>query len=103
MENPKRFQFEKEETQEKTRWPKYKKLPEGVKNVGRPTKWGNPFKVKEHGREECLRLYRIFITEQIESGKLDISELRGKNLACYCKLEESCHADILLELANQPA
>ena len=27
-------------------------------------------------------------------------ELRGKNLACYCPLDQPCHADILLEIAN---
>jgi hypothetical protein len=27
-------------------------------------------------------------------------ELRGKNLACWCKPGEPCHADVLLELAN---
>jgi hypothetical protein len=27
-------------------------------------------------------------------------ELRGKNLACWCALNQSCHADILLEIAN---
>lgn len=28
------------------------------------------------------------------------SELRGKNLACFCALDQPCHADVLLELAN---
>ncbi len=32
-----------------------------------------------------------------------ISELRGKNLACWCPLDQPCHADVLLELANAPA
>jgi hypothetical protein len=27
--------------------------------------------------------------------------LRGKDLACWCKLDEPCHADVLLELANR--
>ncbi|MGH6822039.1 MAG: DUF4326 domain-containing protein [Methylocella sp.] len=27
---------------------------------------------------------------------------RGKNLACFCKLGEPCHVDVLLELANKP-
>lgn len=27
-------------------------------------------------------------------------ELRGKNLACWCPLDQPCHADVLLELAN---
>jgi hypothetical protein len=29
-----------------------------------------------------------------------VHELRGKNLACWCKPGEPCHADVLLELAN---
>jgi hypothetical protein len=28
-------------------------------------------------------------------------ELRGKDLACWCPLDQPCHADVLLELANQ--
>jgi hypothetical protein len=30
-----------------------------------------------------------------------ITQLRGKNLACWCKLGQPCHADILLELSNK--
>lgn len=30
------------------------------------------------------------------------AELRGKNLACWCKPGAPCHADVLLELANAP-
>jgi hypothetical protein len=26
--------------------------------------------------------------------------LRGRHLACWCKPEEPCHVDVLLELAN---
>lgn len=32
----------------------------------------------------------------------NLASLRGLNLACWCKLEARCHADVLLELANQP-
>ena len=32
---------------------------------------------------------------------LDLSELRGKDLACWCPLDQPCHADVLLELANR--
>lgn len=32
--------------------------------------------------------------EQIRAG------LAGKNLACWCPLDEPCHADVLLEIAN---
>jgi hypothetical protein len=27
-------------------------------------------------------------------------ELRGKDLACWCALDEPCHGDVLLEIAN---
>lgn len=33
--------------------------------------------------------------------RLDLENLRGKNLACWCRADKPCHADILLELANQ--
>lgn len=31
----------------------------------------------------------------------NISKLRGKNLACWCPLDQPCHADVMLELANK--
>ncbi|TCM21459.1 uncharacterized protein DUF4326 [Novosphingobium sp. PhB165] len=31
----------------------------------------------------------------------DLTALRGKNLACFCSLDQPCHADVLLELANE--
>lgn len=30
----------------------------------------------------------------------DLHILRGRNLACWCPLDQPCHADVLLELAN---
>lgn len=30
-----------------------------------------------------------------------LAELRGRDLACWCSLDQPCHADVLLELANQ--
>jgi hypothetical protein len=31
----------------------------------------------------------------------DLTPLRGKNLACWCKPGAPCHADVLLRLANK--
>ena len=28
--------------------------------------------------------------------------LAGKNLACWCPLDQPCHADVLLKIANSP-
>lgn len=33
-----------------------------------------------------------------------LSVIRGKDLACWCPLDQPCHADVLLEIANgEPA
>lgn len=64
--------------------------------VGRPTKWGNPFVIGKDGtREEVVAKYRKHTVPKLG----DLSELRGKNLVCWCA-PLACHADVLLELAN---
>jgi len=72
------------------------RMPENSVYVGRPTKWGNKFSVAQHGRDDAIRLYR----EWLATSSLDVSELAGKDLACWCKLDSACHADILLAAAN---
>jgi hypothetical protein len=78
------------------------RLPAGVVVVTRPTKWGNPHPL-DLGRAEAVRRYR----EDLLAGRLEVTvedverELRGKDLACYCPLDEACHADVLLEIANR--
>lgn len=46
------------------------------------------------------------ITLEVEPGFAALADrlpdLRGKNLACWCPLDQPCHADVLLELANAP-
>ena len=81
------------------------KMPEEAVYVGRPTKWGNPFKVGREGDAEmCVALYRRMVTEEniwTMPNKQGIKdELRGKDLACWCALDKPCHADVLLEIAN---
>jgi hypothetical protein len=31
-----------------------------------------------------------------------IAPLRGKDLACWCSPDQPCHADVLIEMANEP-
>lgn len=69
--------------------------------VARPSKWGNPFGLDQYGRQEAVKLYRRHIQGKLASGDLNLSDLRGKNLACWCAPEVACHADVLLELANR--
>ena len=72
------------------------KIPEGAVYIGRPSKWGNPFKIGVDGnRETVIELYRRYI----QTTNLDFSELKGKDLVCWCS-PLPCHGDVLLELAN---
>ena len=74
--------------------------PENTVIVSRPGKWGNPFSVETYGRKVAVEKYGQRLKQLIAEGEIDLSELRGKNLACWCGLNEACHADVLLELAN---
>jgi len=85
-------------------------MPEGAVYVGRPTKWGNPFKVAPKSMfnaEMVVYLYRELATHPEKQGPAfkevmrNLSELCGKDLACWCPLDQPCHADVLLELANK--
>jgi hypothetical protein len=94
--------------------------------VGRPGKWGNPFLIGglykigngasgfgllrcldekyNNGTftemktvEQCVEWHKEYLTRY---PRKDISELTGKNLSCWCKVGDPCHADLLLKLAN---
>jgi len=101
-------------------------IPPDAVLVDRTTKWGNPFKVgsklNESGeictREKAILLYR-FRLESMKAMRedggipippldLELDELRGKDLVCWCHNWDGnganpmyCHADVLLELANE--
>jgi hypothetical protein len=55
------------------------------------------------GRAEAVRLYH----DDLLAGRLTVTvddvkrELRRRDLACYCPLDEPCHADVLLTVANE--
>lgn len=86
-------------------------MPAGAVYVGRGSKWGNPFKV---GSEmcptrkeavlayECLILSRfVHLSKPPVQGEAAIrAELHGKDLACWCPLDQPCHADVLIRIAN---
>lgn len=96
------------------------KMPENTMYVGRPTKWGNPYKVlfeagywvvrdkegnywgrlyteKEGAIYKAIECYNGWLDGQVLTKKLDLNELKGKNLACFCSLSHPCHVDVLLE------
>jgi hypothetical protein len=99
-------------------------MPPNTVYVGRPTKWGNHWTVKQyfeargetynteldvlHAMKTCVEAYRAWMTGEkhwafgcIIPFVPTIEELRGKNLACWCPHGFPCHADVLLDLANK--
>lgn len=86
-------------------------------------KWGNPMKIpvvkaaggrfrpggrqarNDRARAQVLAMFRDRLLRSNEEPwatmRASLHELRGKNLACWCRDGQACHADVLLELANQ--
>lgn len=98
------------------------KMPPNTVSVTRPGRWSNQFRVgdtvQRFSKEKICETYTIKTNAQAVAayrewidGHLSnppaakiilagLTELRGKNLACFCELDQPCHADVLLELAN---
>ena len=66
--------------------------------------FANPFKVGRDGdRKNVIWKYQEYIEERLLSREItneDISNLRGKNLGCWCK-PDRCHGDVLLKILDQ--
>jgi len=78
------------------------KLPNNTVYVGRPSRWGNPHRIGPNmTRAEVVAAYRCDLMKDSARMALAVAELQGKNLACWCGLDEPCHADVLLEIANE--
>jgi len=116
MRTPKRIQLRRTKG-----WRK----PEGAVVVSRPSIYGNPFPVGLHVSVETLNGDKfwdatasdvVFMFKGWTSNgacypahaaqrdrllaAIARGELAGKDLACWCPLDQPCHADVLLELAN---
>lgn len=103
--------------------------PSGAKYVGRGSRWGNPFIVGQDGdnREHAAALHREWLEnnsydvhaptitaeqrQQMDARRdhllATVTELRGRDLMCWCPLPEPgqpdhCHAPLLIALANAP-
>jgi len=80
--------------------------------------WGNPFTVKAaedagyaDGAKMAVYAFRRWLVGDPDYKRTDpdpardfilanVQSLRGKNLACWCATDKPCHADVLLEIAN---
>lgn len=77
------------------------KKPENTVDVTRSSQWGNPYIIGKDGdRKKCIELYEKFVARPLANHAR--KELAGKNLMCWCALDQPCHADVLLRIANEP-
>lgn len=100
------------------------RMPDGAVYVGRPSGWGNPYVIDRLSAHEYVVLnsdgaeiteswggrnfavkwatdaYRRNFEAGFWSRQLAREELAGRDLACWCPLDQPCHADVLLEIAN---
>jgi hypothetical protein len=97
-------------------------MPPNTVRVSRPSKWGNPFAIREFcgqwfvdpdpynqggfptkqaAASHAVECYRHYIDAlPAEEAKLMRQALKGRSLGCWCPLDQPCHADVLLEVAN---
>jgi len=94
------------------------KMPPNTVYVGRGSKWGNDTKIGDDisyytagctsaTAADVVNLFTRFMeahkAANPEAFETFMAPLRGKNLACWCRLDAPCHADVLLKLANEEA
>ena len=72
----------------------------------RDSKWANPFKLGKGknamSREESIEKYEEYICQKIQEDPetYNLSELKGKNLGCWC-CPEKCHGEVLKKLVEK--
>lgn len=98
------------------------RLPPNTVKVDRTTVWGNPYVIGEPvdlkqakkwgfnlkhtetqaaDRADAVRRFAQNIAFDDASRYAIRNVLKGKNLACWCPLDQPCHADLLLKIANE--
>lgn len=96
------------------------RMPPDTRYVGRGTIYGNPITVRlgqeifnlsmREAGENAVDMYRGWFdgtlnrnswTDKQPPTPEQIAELKGMDLACWCPLDQPCHADVLLDLANK--
>ena len=76
--------------------------------IGRPSKWGNPFRIgavyqgRVLTRQDAIEAYKDWLLHSEEGQVLlkDLGELKGKDRVCWCA-PQPCHGDFLGELVAQ--
>jgi len=75
------------------------KQPPGTYYCGRPGKFGNPYSLAGYDRYLTIAYFRVYVDIKLQNDPTWLDELRQyEYLSCFCRLDESCHVDVLIEL-----
>lgn len=80
------------------------RIPDGAVYIGRGkpgldhSPYHNPYSAKRYGLAESLRLFRLHLRANPSLVARARVELAGRTLACWCRLDQDCHGDILLAI-----
>lgn len=103
------------------------RMPKDAVYVGRPSRYGNPFRIgvpycgptirQANTAAETVTAFIDWVTRDTLDARmwdrelivahaqlkaaLVRGDLRGKDLACWCRPSDPCHADHLLDLVNR--
>jgi hypothetical protein len=87
------------------------RMPPNTRYVGRGSKWGNCFDwqfymqthgVSEREAKQWAKDSFAAVWTKYAGGayKVYLDLLRGQDVACWCGLNDPCHGDVLIDLAN---
>lgn len=69
--------------------------------IGRPSKWGNPFRLADYGDDRALvvRMFKQWLLRPAQKGLIEAArrELKGKRLGCYCA-PQYCHGHVWVDI-----
>ena len=80
---------------------KIREVP-NARYIGRPSPFGNPFAILDHGREIAIRMFIIYwyAPEQKWLRQLALDTIpQDAKLGCFC-FPKSCHGDIIAGYIN---
>lgn len=79
-------------------------IPADAIYIGRGSRWGNPFPMKNGSdveRKRVIEAHRRWLWDEIKAGRVtlaDLASLHGRDLVCFCA-PKPCHGDTLVRAA----
>lgn len=95
------------------------RMPENAISITRPGKYGNPFKIGKEVDDKWMEFFdridfhsffvkgyvpdredSIYLFEKYVLPTLDLSKIKDKDIACFCRLDQECHGDTIIRKIN---